>query len=305
MIIVYNEESRIRYPLEQALKWADEIIVINKSSTDKTKEICEEEKYKNKVKVIDIPFSLAGSEDTVSIMKLPKNEWVFLSTASEIPTKKLISKINDILKIKAEQLSLIYVPRKMYSFGIHSRKSPWNILYYPFLINKSKANIKNTIHENFSTNNKKETYRIKYSNDCCVHHFTHTSAFNYINTMNQYFIAETNNTNNYQEKINECFSAIKSYEKKLVNGNDELFGHYCAWNIYWLGTALHIWEKQRELNVPEYYNQIKENLLKNEWQTSVNPNIQNQQHDKKYKKIINPFKNPILKLIAKLNNKLE
>ncbi len=35
MIGVYNEEARIRYVLEHAVRWADEVIVVNKSSTDR------------------------------------------------------------------------------------------------------------------------------------------------------------------------------------------------------------------------------------------------------------------------------
>ncbi len=81
-------------------------------------------------------------------MQLPKHRWVWLGTASEIPTPTVVQKAKQIITSNPN-LDLVYVPRKLYSFGFYSQKSPWGIKYYPFLVNRECAIIRNLIHRNF------------------------------------------------------------------------------------------------------------------------------------------------------------
>ena len=242
LVGVYNEEHRIRYVLEHAIRWADEVIVVNKSSTDRTKEICLE--YGEKVKVIDIPFSPRGHEDVIAISKLPSYDWIFIGPASEIPTRKLIKRCREILNETNGELDLVYVPRKYYSFGIHDKRSPWSISYFPFLINRKKAIITNVIHHNFRPSNPNNTRIIEFSDECCVYHLTHVSAKAYMRDMTDYFEAEAASCTDPKAKIKECFAYIARFQQQLLEGGDELLGHYLAWPIYWLGTALFVWEKK-------------------------------------------------------------
>jgi hypothetical protein len=262
VILVYNEEIRIPYILDNAVQWADEIVVINKSSTDNTKIICES--YKGNIKIIDIPYSRAGEEDTIKICSYPSNPWIFFLTSSEIPTRKLIQQINEVINDNPE-LDLLYIPRKMYSLGIHSKHSPWYISYYPFCFNRNNIVISNHIHNNFAPKNYANTLKIKFEDDCCVLHMTHSSALAYMNRMTEYFISEANQCKNPDKKISECFQNIAKYEKVIRKGGTNLLGIYCSWPIYWLGTALFIWEKYRNIDVNKYYQQLRIDLLKKDW----------------------------------------
>ncbi len=263
LVSVYNEEARIHYALEHAIRWADEIIVVNKSSTDRTKEICLS--YGDRVKVVDIPFSPRGHDDAVAISLLPKNDWTFYGTASEIPTRKLIERAKQILVDTKGELDLIYVPRKMYSLGVHSPRSPWYVSNYPFLVNRKKAIITNVIHHNYRPRDPKNTARIEYADDCCVYHCTHPSARDFMLDMTDYFEAEAQSCQDPEAKIKDCFAAIAHYEKQLREGGKDLLGAYCAWPIYQLGTILFIWEKQRGLDVRQYYQKLKDEVLAREW----------------------------------------
>lgn len=265
---VYNEESRIRYVLEHAVRWADEVVILNKSSTDRTKDICL--KYGNKVRVIDIPFSPKGHDNTIDDIKLASNDWVFIGTASEMPTQSLIRRVRQVLSETQGNLDLVYVPRKYYSFGVHDKRSPWSISYFPFLINRRKAIVSNTIHHNYKPSNPQNTARIEFSEDCCVYHLTHTTAKGYLCDMAQYFEMEAACCNDPTAKIQECLGNIARYEQQLRQGGNDLLGHYFAWPIYWLGTALFIWEKQRGINVEKYYKELGDEILKREWGISEN-----------------------------------
>jgi glycosyltransferase involved in cell wall biosynthesis len=262
-LTVYNEENRIFYVLASAITWANEVIVFNKSSTDRTKEICLQ--FGEKVKVIDVPFSPAGHGGTIANSKVPANDWIYYTTASEIPTKKLIEQIKQILHDSRGGLDLIYVPRKYFSLGIHDKRSPWSISYFPFLVNRKKAIITDTIHKNFRPSDPSNTKKIEYDDDCCVYHLTHSTAKDYLHSMTDYFELEAKGCENPTEKIQECMLNIAKFDKQLQSGGDDLLGHFFAWRLYWLGTALFVWEKERGIDVSRYYEQLRESVLKREW----------------------------------------
>ncbi len=264
--LAYNEANRIRNVLEHATRWADEVIVINKSSTDDTKAICQE--YGARVRVIDVPFSPQGHEDAVSITQAPTYDWIYFGTASEIPTRKLIAAIREVLASTQGELDLVYVPRKYYSFGIHDTRSPWSVVYMPFLINRRKAIVTNTVHSNFHPRDPNNTVRIPFADDCCVYHLTHVSAEGYLRAMTDYFVAEAAACSDPEAKIRQCLAQIASYAPQLRQGGDELLGHYFAWSVYWLGTALFVWEKWRGVDVRTFYQSLAEAVLSHEWLAS-------------------------------------
>ena len=115
--------------LAHALCWADEVLVINKSSTDRTAEICAS--HGPRVKVVNFPFTEQGDDDVAAYFGHARNDWIFVVTCSEVPTRKVIAAANEILSRTSDDIDLICVPRKIYSFGEHHQTSPWSISYYP------------------------------------------------------------------------------------------------------------------------------------------------------------------------------
>lgn len=264
---VYNEESRIRFTIEHAICWADEVVILNKSSTDRTREICLA--YGERVRVVDVPFTPRGHDDVIAYSKIPRHDWIFFGTASEIPTRKLIAVIRQVLAKTRGELDLVYVPRKYYSFGIHDPRSPWSWSYFPFLINRKKAIIRNQIHFNYAPRDPQNTLAIPYADDCCVYHFTHTTAEDYLRAMTDYFVAEAATCADPDARIRECFQNIALFEERLRAAGEPLLGHYLAWPIYWLGTALFLWEKKRGFDVRRYYRELMTKVLRDEWQADL------------------------------------
>lgn len=261
LLFTHNEEQRVRQVLLAALPWADEILVFDKQSTDRTCSICAE--FSPQVRVIEIPFSPLGEADLVSAVRLSKHDWVWVGTCSEIPTRKVVEHAKQLLAEKPE-LELVQVPRKIYSFGIDSADSPWGVRNYPFLIHKLRAQITNTIHNNFRAKNKELVGQIPFAEDCCVHHFTHATAKSYIHSMAQYMEVEGERPDQ-AELMQE---AIKRLENRRDLGSllgTDSFGLECGWRFYWLGTALHAWDKLRGVDVPQKYQQMRQQLLTNEW----------------------------------------
>jgi len=263
---VYNEEKRIRFVLDHATKWADEVLIVDKSSTDKTVEICKE--YPS-VKVISIPYTMRGHDDTIKMVTFPANDWIFCGTASEVPTKKCIEKCKEILKETKGKLDLIRVPRKYYSLGIYHNFSPWGINYFPFFINRKKAVVTNKIHANFFSHGPNCERSVPFAEDCCVHHFTHTTAKGYIEDILQYMIREADDCETKQElqhKQTQSILNVKNYlEQKWKSGDKEIFGHMCAWAMYNYGTALLCWEKEHGKDISKVYRESAQEIINTEW----------------------------------------
>lgn len=268
----YNEESRIGDVLAHAVQWADEVLILDKGSTDNTRSICSE--YGPKVRFIEIPFSPQGHDDVVAAANLPIHDWIWFGTCSEIPTKKIVTEAKKIIGGNPD-LDLVYIPRKIYSFGCDTPDSPWGVIKYPFLINRSRALIANTIHNNFQPRNHSNTAEVTYSETCCVHHFTHATAKGYLSAMAQYFEAESQRPEQSEVIDNALKNLSGRKDLRSLSGSDS-FGLECAWRSYWLGVALYGWEQTRNVDVIQKYAKQRKQLLQKEWPSDAVPSVTGQ-----------------------------
>ena len=108
VVLSYNEAARIAAVLDHATRWADEVVIVDEGSTDGTLDICR--KAGEKVRIQSVPFSGLGHARVTEVPGLVQNDWVFLSTCSEIPTKKLISACRQILDQREAELDLVCAP---------------------------------------------------------------------------------------------------------------------------------------------------------------------------------------------------
>jgi glycosyltransferase involved in cell wall biosynthesis len=108
-IITHNEENNIRETLE-SIKWADEIVVVDSFSTDRTQEICR--KYTDKVHSLTWNGFSSQKNRAVS---LTTNPWVLVIDADERVTDGLRDEIITLLKSSPAEDGF-FVPRKNY-FG--------------------------------------------------------------------------------------------------------------------------------------------------------------------------------------------
>jgi hypothetical protein len=260
----YNEATRIGAVLEHATRWADEVVVMDKGSTDGTIEVCK--KFGDKVRIQTIPFSERGHEKLSEIPRLVENDWVFLGTCSEVPTRKLIEACREILDRREAELDLVYVPRRMYAFGLHCSNPDWSVCHYPFLFHRSRARITDDVHDNFHAPDPARTFRIPYSEECCVHHMTYPTARSFWLASMQYFEAETKKDMPADKAIRQSFKNIERISSKVLQDGENWIPFYCAFLSYELGKALHIWEKARGKEVaPALYKELTSHVLATEW----------------------------------------
>lgn len=148
VVLTKNEEKNIIDCLE-ALKFAEEIIIIDDNSTDRTRDLIEVfEKTHAKVKLftrsLDGDFSLQrkfGVEKT-------KNDWVMFVDADEIISPELSTEIKERI---SDEYSGFLIPRRDFMWGkelIHGETGRTKLLR---LFNKNKGSLRGKVHETWET----------------------------------------------------------------------------------------------------------------------------------------------------------
>lgn len=143
-VITYNEEKKIKDCLE-SIKWADEIVVLDSFSTDRTVEICKE--YADKV--VQEKFEGFGKLRNTALAHT-SNDWIFSLDSDERATEEIK---NEILGLLAEgpKKDAYYVPRKTHFMGKWIRHCGWYPDYrQPQFFNKKKMKYtEQLVHETY------------------------------------------------------------------------------------------------------------------------------------------------------------
>jgi len=168
IIITKNEQDNIEDCLE-SVKWADEIIVVDSGSTDKTEEICR--KYTNKFYVKDWPgFGIQKQR----ALDLATHEWVLSIDADERVTSELR---NEIISVFNSNLNTdgYLIPRLSNYLGKDIRHAGWYPDYTLRLVRRQKSHFtKDIVHEKMvvdGTIQKLTNHFLHYPYKDIEHHF--------------------------------------------------------------------------------------------------------------------------------------
>lgn len=133
---VYNEEKNLPELLE-SVKWADEIIVVDNSSTDKTGEIAK--KYTDKIYTRP-NLKMLNTNKNFGFEKA-SGEWILNLDGDERVTPELRSEVLSVTKRKPGITEVIgfYIPRKNIIFGKWIKHGLWWPDYQLRLFKKGKG----------------------------------------------------------------------------------------------------------------------------------------------------------------------
>ncbi|MCU0723734.1 MAG: glycosyltransferase family 2 protein [Planctomycetes bacterium] len=119
VVIVYNEEKNLPGCLD-SLKWADEIVVVDSHSTDRTVEIAR--RYTDRVLQKDYQGHIDKKRFAVS---QAAHDWVFSLDADERPTPELVEEVRGVLAGKGEGYAGFDMPRITWHLGRWIRHGEW------------------------------------------------------------------------------------------------------------------------------------------------------------------------------------
>ncbi len=130
-LIVKNSEAHIRECLE-SLKWADEIVILDGFSTDKTVDICRE--FTDKVYQKEFT---GFNEERQELLSRTANKWVFMVDSDMVIPKELFE---EIMKVMENPLCSGYNMRALtLLWGKPVKHSGWFAPGYLRLFNKEKG----------------------------------------------------------------------------------------------------------------------------------------------------------------------
>lgn len=173
-IITFNEESRIRDCLE-SVKWADEIIVVDSFSTDKTVDICRE--YTERV----YQRAWTGHIDQKNYaIGLAKNDWILSLDADERLSPGLILEIQEAIRNPGDTVGFLF-PRCTFYLNRWIYHGDWYPNYQLRLLRKGFGQFQGTNpHDRVFVNGK--TRYLK----CDIYHFTYDNFSHQLKTIDSY-----------------------------------------------------------------------------------------------------------------------
>ncbi len=195
VIITYNEEENIRQCLE-SVNWADEIVVVDSFSTDKTVEICKE--YTNKV--VQKSWEGYGPQKQFALQQASL-EWVLSIDADERVTKELKQ---EILSSKLNK-DAYYIPRKFYWLGRQLQFGGCGREKYIRLFKRLKAKFtQEPVHERVVIDGK-----IGYFKNHIIHR-SYRNIEDYFNKFNRYSSLEAEKKFKGDKQIPFVFQVLLS-----------------------------------------------------------------------------------------------
>ena len=174
IIPTYNEENNITEAIEQ-VNWADEVLVIDSYSTDKTVEIA---KSMN-AKVIQRKFDNYSEQKNFAIEQA-KYDWIFVLDADERITEDLKLELIDKLYNEGDEKAF-WIPRENYFLNRKVRFSGWQNDKVIRLFNRKFAKYNGKlVHEEVYCQTK--TGYLK----SVLKHYTYKSYSDYLNKIKKY-----------------------------------------------------------------------------------------------------------------------
>lgn len=261
MAVVYNEESRIENYIK-SFSWSNDLIIIDKSSTDKTREIIN--KYKN-CTLITVPYSDTGDEYKYAIEKA-KNNWILATTSSELIHPSLVEKLIGLINQPNFEYDVISVPFAIYVLGMRNPKiSPWSATTKELLINKSVIRTSKVVHKELYHEGKR-IHKMEFEEEENLYHLTHENMNNFLERHIRYAKLEQEKLNITEEVVENNFKELKKVFLSLLIKKRIFFRGIdaailgVAYLSYFMLKFLFSWEKLTN-NGNREYKKIREEIL--------------------------------------------
>ncbi len=253
---VYNEEARIEFTL-RSVQWCDEIVVLNKQSTDRTREIA----ARYHARLIDTPYTDFDTHELEKLFDAASSEWVILVTASDVIHPKLAAQIRSILAQKDFPYDVIHVPFRRYVLGIENKRSPWYSDLAPVVMRKSIVRIEHHgVHGAVTAQSNRHFKMLNHDTEA-MYHLTHVTVdsmmehtLRYCRTEAKLLPSDYSVRSSFRRVLKEIKRVLWERKSFLLGWNGIMLS--CAYVLYWMVRLIYVWEK-RDSNAPQKYNQIR------------------------------------------------
>lgn len=212
VLATYNEEKNLAACLDSLKDIADEIVIVDGSSTDKTVEIAK--KYKAKIKITTNKLNFHINKQMA--IDMATKDWILQMDADEHVSKELKKEIKEVLKKEKEEFNGYWMPRKNYFLGRFLLKGGQYPDYTLRLYKKGKGKLpQKDVHEQAEVDGK-----VGYLKEALLH-YPYKSFKHYLNKWNLY-------NNLFKEQIRE-----EQKKKNIFKKTVSFFDYLLVKPIYW------------------------------------------------------------------------
>ncbi len=262
---VYNEENRIETMLN-CVAWCDEIVILDKSSTDRTIEIA----HRYTDKVLTFPNQEYNPQELQILLDNVNNEWVLLVTASDVIHPQLAFEIRKLINQDDFQYDVIYVPYRRFVLGLETKHSPWYSKLHPAVFRKRVAKINEDVHGALTFNTERHYY-MPISTYDYMYHLTHATVDSMMERHLRYCRAEARLFSSQLPLRNALKPILRSILRLVFRRKSYLMGWDgitlgIAYMSYWMLRFIYIWELRRS-NAPQKYQKIRDSIM-HDWEQS-------------------------------------
>jgi glycosyltransferase involved in cell wall biosynthesis len=249
VICTKNEEKNIKACLE-SVKWADEIVIVDDISTDRTVEICRQ--YTGKIFFNDSKDAINDNKNLGA--EKSSGDWVLSVDADELITPELAEEIKQA--VDSQLYFAYYIPRKNYFLGKWIRGCDYYPDYIIRLYRKGAGSWPSGVHD---------VIRIKEKNKAS--HLKNPIIHNCYYSFNQYFAKFNRNTTRLAQEEYDKGIRINKVNFVLYFFIKPLFWFFLKY-FYWRGlmdgfrgffiscssalvifvTYAKLWEKENNIN---------------------------------------------------------
>lgn len=134
IIPTFNSELYLATLLDSVVGWADEVIVCDSFSTDRTLEIA----TAHNVRIIQHEYINSAKQKNWAIPQAA-NEWVLIIDSDELPEQALKEEITSFLETVGDDVALAHIPRKNLFWGEDLGKATSYPDYQSRLFRKDKG----------------------------------------------------------------------------------------------------------------------------------------------------------------------
>jgi len=258
VINTLNEEKNIKRCLESVHELADEIVICDDGSTDKTVEIAKE--FTDKI----FHHQSKGYVEAARNFALSKSksDWILVIDADEEIPKTLTVKLRGLATSKKQQAaSFVSIPRKNIIFGKWIKHSGWWPDYNVRFFKKGKVVWSEKIHEDPKTAGK--SLKLEPEEKLAIVHHNYDSIDQYISRLNRYteiesqILIKEGYKFDWRDLVSKPTGEFLSRYFAREGYKDDLHGFVLAilQSFSFFVTYLKVWEKggfeEKEIDVEE------------------------------------------------------
>jgi GT2 family glycosyltransferase/glycosyltransferase involved in cell wall biosynthesis len=204
VVISYNRADIIGTCL-RALSFADELILIDKSSTDETPRIAS----LLADRVMTVAWSPTVEETREFAVSCARHEWILLLDDDECLSVEAVRFIED--ELRAPRADVYALPQRHYILGRHDEAAYYWPEFQPKLFRRGSLILGATVHGGMVRAPQARLYAIPPESGVCMHHLSHKNVAQWIEKTNRY-------TGNPDRLSAEDFSSdLPSYAHRRID----------------------------------------------------------------------------------------